>query len=185
MEYALECGEFFEVRILYDEFLRPNYDLRFAEELVGEILTYDPGLLRVREGHGRDIFMLAPTERTEDFLEAGGFMDNYVKEEEKWDTFLDQLSNAKLPPNPVAKVFKPAAMKREKYLLSMLISAVALSFLFTLVSIFRQTFLEPDYVPADEFERKIEQLELQYIQENQRLKTQLDQVGTAVDSLNF
>src|SRR5690606_5509384 len=111
---------------------------------------YDPGLLDIKGGHGHDIFMLAPTEGTDDFMERGGFMDLYVKEEEKWDVFLGQISNSKVPTKPVEKGFGSSSMKREKSMLFALISAVALSFLFTVFSIFNQTFLEPKYVPADE-----------------------------------
>lgn len=64
-----------------------------------------------------------------------------------------------------------------------LISAVALSFLFTVFSIFKQTFLEPKYVPVDEFERKLEILQQQYIQENQRLQFKLEQSRMDLDSL--
>src|SRR5690606_38191989 len=135
LEYALECGEYFEVRILYDEFLRPNYDLRYVEGLIREILEFDPGLLDIKGGDGRDIFMLAPTEGTEDFVEGGGFMDLYVKEEEKWDVFLGQISNSRIPSNRVERGVGSASMKREKSMLFALISAVALSFLFTVFSI--------------------------------------------------
>lgn len=183
LEYALECGEFFEVRILYDEFLRPNYDLGYVEGLVWEILEYDPGLLDIKSGHGRELFMLSPTEATEDFMENGGFMDLYVKEEEKWDAFLGHISNTRIPSKPLAKGSGASSLKKEKSMLYALISAVALSFLFTVFSIFKQTFLEPKYVPVDEFERKLEILQQQYIQENQRLQFKLEQSRMDLDSL--
>src|SRR5690606_19331882 len=153
-EYTLEYDELFEARILYDEFLRPNYDLEFVDGLIEEILEFDPELLYIEAGQDRPIFKLAPTEKTEDFLEGGGFMDLYVKEEEKWDLFRGQLSTAKIPTPKVKREFRPKGLKKEKSMLLVLISAITLSFLFTLVSIIRQTFLEPEYVPADEFERK-------------------------------
>lgn len=183
LEYALECGEFFEVRILYDEFLRPNYDLRYVEGLIREILEYDPGLLDIKGGQGRDIFMLAPTVGTEDFMETGGFVDLYVKEEEKWDLFLGQISNSRISSKQFEKGFRSTSMKREKSMLFALISAVALSFLFTVFSIFNQTFLEPKYVPVDEFERKLEILQQQYMQENERLQFKLEQSRMGLDSL--
>ena len=184
LEYTMEYNELFEARILYDEFLRPNYDLEFMEGLLQEILEFDPELLYIEPGHGRDFFKLAPTVKTEDFLESGGFMDLYVKEEEKWDLFLGQLSTAKIPSNKVKKEFRPNALKKEKSMLLVLISAIALSFLFTMVSIVNQTFLEPEYVPADEFERKLELLQQQYIQENERLQFKLQRAQYILDSLS-
>ena len=185
LEYALERTDYFEIQTLYDEFLRPNYNLQFVEKLVREILEYDPGLLDVMNGNGMDMFLLASTNTTQDFLDDGGFMDMYVKEEEKWDVFLDQLSGPKKLSKDEKKRIKRGnpALKREKTLLIVLISAIAISFLFTLGSIFKETLWEPDYVPADEFERKMQQLQEQYIQENQRLQTQLEQAEHALDSL--
>lgn len=184
LEYALERSDYFEIQTLYDEFLRPNYSLQYVERLVEEILEYDPNLLDVMSGNGMDIFMLASTSSTEDFLEDGGFMDMYVKEEEKWDVFLDQLSSTRKPTKPQKKFFKPASLKREKTLLMILISAIAMSFLFTVISIFKETFLEPEYVPADEFQRKMELLQEQYLQENSRLQSELKQALYALDSLS-
>src|SRR5690606_4207703 len=175
--------ESFQVGILYDEFLRPNYDMEFIYGLLREILEFDSGLLEIEPGHGEEIFTMAPTAKTEEFLEGGGFMGLYVQEEEKWDLFLGQLSTAKVPGNPVGKEFRPIALKREKSMLMVLISAIALSFLFTLVSIFKQTFLEPEYVPADEFERKLELLQQQYLHENERLQFKLERAQYLLDSL--
>lgn len=109
----------------------------------------------------------------------------YVKEEEKWDVFLDQLSSTRKLTKDEKKLIKKSnpVLKREKTLLILLISAITISFLFTLASIFKETLLEPDYVPADEFERKIQQLQEQYIQENQRLQSELKQAERALDSL--
>ncbi|MER3373329.1 MAG: hypothetical protein RIM83_01675 [Allomuricauda sp.] len=185
LEYALGRSDYFEIQTLYDEFLRPNYSLQFVEKLIKEIQEYDPELLDVMSGNGMDIFMLASTPSTEDFLEEGGFMDMYVKEEEKWDVFLDQLSSArKLSKNEKQLLKKSSpSLKKEKTLLIILISAIAISFLFTLISILNSSFLEPEYVPADEFERRMEQLHLQYIEENQRLQEELKESKTLLDSL--
>lgn len=185
LEYALERNDYFEIQTLYDEFLRPNYSLQFVEKLVREILEYDPNLMDVMSGNGMEMFMLASTPSTQDFLDEGGFMDMYVKEEEKWDVFFDQLSSTRKLTKDEKKLIKKSSpvLKREKTLLILLISAIAISFLFTLASIFKETLLEPDYVPADEFERKIQQLQEQYIQENQRLKSELNQAERALDSL--
>ncbi|WP_222984785.1 hypothetical protein [Flagellimonas meishanensis] len=185
LEYALERRDYFEVQTLYDEFLRPNYDLQYVQKLIKEIQHYDPQLLDIMGGNGQEMFMLASTPITQDFLDDGGFMEMYVKEEEKWDTFLDQLSsNRKLSKDEKQLLKKnvPEA-KREKTLLILLISAIGISFLFTVFSIFKTALFEPDYVPMDEYQRKMEQLQLQSINENQELKRQLQQQQRILDSL--
>ncbi|MEZ4809340.1 MAG: hypothetical protein R2819_03180 [Allomuricauda sp.] len=185
LEYALERRDYFEVQTLYDEFLRPNYSLQFVEKLIREIQDYDPGLLDIMGGNGMEIFMLASTPTTQDFLDEGGFMDMYVKEEEKWDAFLDELSSNRKLSKDEKQLLKKSSpgLKRERTLLIVLISAVAISFLFTLFSILKETLLEPEYVPADDFERKMEQLRLEYLQENERLEKELKQAHSILDSL--
>ena len=185
LEYALERSDYFQIYTLYDEFLRPNYSLEYVQQLVREILAYDSTLLDVMGGNGLDIFMLASTSSTEDFLEEGGFMNLYVKEEEKWDTFLGQLSGMPKLTKEEKKQIKKATpdLKREKLMLMGLILAVAVSFLFTLISIFNETLLKPEYVPADEFERRMEQLREQYILENQKLQVDLREAQHVLDSL--
>ena len=74
-------------------------------------------------------------------------------------------------------------LKREKLMLMGLISAVAVSFLFTLISIFNETLLKPEYVPADEFERRMEQLREQYILENQKLQLDLKEAQHVLSRL--
>ena len=88
LEYALERRDYFEVRVLYDEFLRPNYSMDFVYKLIKEIQEYDSELLDIMAGNGVAMFMLASTSKTQNFLNEGGFMDMHVVEEEKWDTFL-------------------------------------------------------------------------------------------------
>nr|WP_297787826.1 hypothetical protein [uncultured Allomuricauda sp.] len=186
LEYALERTDYFQIHTLYDEFLRPNYSLAYAQKLVKEIQEYDPDLLDVMGGNGMDIFMLASTSSTGDFLDEGGFMNLYVKEEEKWDTFLSQLSSGPKLSKEEKKLLKKTttpALKKEKTLLIALIAAVAISFLFTLISIFKETLLEPEYVPADVFERKMDQLREQYILENEKLRLELREVQVKLDSL--
>ncbi|NAY93025.1 hypothetical protein GTQ34_13960 [Muricauda sp. JGD-17] len=187
LEYALERKDYFEIQTLYDEFLRPNYDLQFVEKLVKEIQEYDSELLDIMSGNGQEIFMLASTSYTQGFLNEGGFMEMYVKEEEKWDTFLDQLSNDRKLSKDEKQLLKKnsAGLKREKNLLITLIVAIGISFLFTIVSIFKATFLEPEYVPLDDFERKMEQLQLQYLDENQQLKARLKQQQATLDSFKL
>ncbi len=185
LEYALERSDYFQIQTLYDEFLRPNYSLEYVQKLVKEIQNQDQELLDVMSGNGMDIFMLASTPSTQDFLDEGGFMNLYVKEEEKWDAFLDQLSNTPKLSKEEKKLLKKRASnsKREKILLIGLISAISVSFLFTIVSIFKETLLEPDYVPADEFERKMNQLQEQYILENKKLQLELKEAKRILDSL--
>ncbi|RIV31439.1 hypothetical protein D2V08_13375 [Flagellimonas lutimaris] len=185
LEYALERSDYFETQTLYDEFLRPNYSLEYVQKLVKEIQNQDPELLDVMSGNGMDIFMLASTPSTQDFLDEGGFMNLYVKEEEKWDTFLGQLSSTPKLSIEEKKLLKKRSSnsKREKMLLIGLISAISVSFLFTIVSIFKETLLEPDYVPADEFERKMNQLRDQYILENEKLQLELKEAQRILDSL--
>ena len=185
LEYALERSDYFQIQTLYDEFLRPNYSLEYAQKLVREIQTYDSDLLDVMSGNGRDIFMMASTPSTQDFLDEGGFMNLYVKEEEKWDVFLGQLSGTPKLTKEEKKQLKRNTpdTKREKVMLIGLIVAVAISFLFTLISIFKETLLEPEYVPADEFERRMDQLREQYILENNKLQLELKEAQQVLDSL--
>lgn len=185
LEYALERRDYFEAQVLYDEFLRPNYSLDFAKKLIREIRDYNPELLDIMSGNGVEIFMLASTPKTEEFLMDGGFLDMHVKEEEKWDTFLNQLSGSrKLSKDEKELLQKNSpALKREKNLLVLLISAVVISFLFTLYSILNNAFLRPEYVPKDEFERRLEQVESQYQLENERLAKELAKAQDTIDSL--
>lgn len=185
LEYALERTDYFEIQILYDEFLRPNYNLGFVEKLIREIRDYDSNLLDIMGGNGAEIFMLASTRITQDFLDEGGFMDMHVREEEKWDTFVNQLSNnPKLSKNEKQLLKKSSpARKKERTLLSLLIAAVVVSFLFTLYSLFQGAFLEPEYVPADEFERRLDQVRFQYLEENKRLGKELQEARLTIDSL--
>ncbi|PRX53928.1 hypothetical protein [Flagellimonas meridianipacifica] len=185
LQYALERRDYFEVRVLYDEFLRPNYSLDFAKKLIREIRDYNPSLLDIMSGNGSEIFMLASTPKTEDFLIEGGFLDMHVKEEEKWDTFLNQLSGSRKLSKDEKKLLKKnsPSLKREKNLLSILIAAVVVSFLFTLYSILKNAFLEPQYVPMDEFERKLEQVQSQHRLENEKLTKELEKAKAVIDSL--
>lgn len=185
LEYALDRKDYFEIQTLYDEFLRPNYSLHFVERLIRDIQEYDPDLLDIMSGNGVEIFMLASTPSTQDFLEGGGFMDMYVKEEEKWDVFLEQLPAAKKTGKEEKQLLKrnSPGLKKEKTLLFGLIAAVAISFLFTLFSILKESLFEPQYVPADDFEREMERIRLEYLEENQRLQLELKEAHRNLDSL--
>ncbi len=185
LQYALDRRDYFEVHTLYDEFLRPNYSLAFVKKLIVEIRDHDSSLLDIMSGNGSEIFMLASTPKTKAFLSDGGFLDMHVKEEEKWDLLLGQISGSK----KLSKIKRniprdqPVAIKREKNLLLVLISAIIISFAFTLYSIFDNTFLKPQYVPVDEFERKLEQVRLEYKLENEQLANELSKARSLIDSL--
>lgn len=185
LEYALDRKDYFEIQTLYDEFLRPNYSLHFVERLIKDIQEYDPNLLDIMSGNGVEIFLLASTPSTQDFLDDGGFMDMYVKEEERWDVFLEQLPTAKKEIKEEKQLFKKKSpgLKKEKTLLFGLIAAVAISFLFTLFSILKESLFEPQYVPADDFEREMERIRLEYLEENQRLQLELKEARRNLDSL--
>ena len=185
LKYALDRRDYFEVRTLYDEFLRPNYSHDFVEKLIKEIQEYDAGLLDIMGGNGVEIFMLASTKNTQQFLNAGGFKDMHVKEEEKWDTLLNQLAPSSKISRDEGKISQKTSgkNKREKTLLIVLISAIGISFVFTLFSLIYNFLLKPEYVPADEFERKLEQVRAEYIQDNEKLKSELERTQMIIDSL--
>ena len=160
--YASERDDYFETQLLYDEFLRPNYSLAYVERLIREIIEHNPELLDIISGNGVQLFMLSSTARTEDFLEEGGFTNLYVKEEEKWDTFLEQLSDSKkLSRDEKVHLGKTnnARPNRERTLLKMLIAAVVISFLFTVFSITKGIFFGEEYVTNEELTKALENLQ--------------------------
>ena len=162
LEYAADRDDYFEVQLLYDEFLRPHYSLAYAQRLVEEILEYDDRLLDVMSGNGAKVFMVASTSHTEDFLEEGGFTDLYIREEEKWDTFFEHLSNNRKLTHEEISILdnsKKTGHKKEKRLLFLLIFAVAFSFLFALFSILKDSFLEEEYITRQELEERLKALE--------------------------
>ena len=40
LRYASEREDYFETRLLYDEYLRPNYSLAYVERLIKEIIDF-------------------------------------------------------------------------------------------------------------------------------------------------
>jgi len=175
LQYASDRDDYFEVQLLYDEFLRPNYSLNFIERLLREILEYDPNLIDVMSGNGSKIFMISSTALTEEFIETGGFKQLFLQEEEKWDTFLDQLANTRKLSNEEKRNLgktEKASYKRERTFLYGLIGAVALSFVFTLFSLFNALFDNNKYISQQEFEERI-----------QKLKNELNPENSEVDSL--
>jgi len=173
LQYASDRDDYFEVQLLYDEFLRPNYNLSFVERVLREVLEYDPNLIDVMSGNGAKIFMISSTALTEDFIETGGFKQLFIQEEEKWDTFLEQLSNTRklsIEEKENLGRTEKTSYKRERTLLYGLIGAVALSFLFTLFSVFKALFDSNKYVSQQDFEERIEKLETEL-----KLKNELEE----------
>ena len=175
LQYALERDDYFEVQLLYDEFLRPNYSLEYVQKLIREIIDHSPDLLDIMSGNGAKIFMLSATAYTLDFLEEGGFKHRFVQEEEKWDTFFEQLSNTrKLTSQEKANLgqTEKKAYKRERFLLFGLIAAVTVSFLFTLFGLVKPLFVKTDASRLKEIEGRLRVLEA----ENQELREQVDSI---------
>ncbi|MEM8927259.1 MAG: hypothetical protein AAGC45_03580 [Bacteroidota bacterium] len=175
LQYALERDDYFEVQLLYDEFLRPNYSLDYVQKLIREIIDHNPDLLDIMSGNGAKIFMLSATAGSLDFLQEGGFTHLYVQEEEKWDTFLEQLSSTrKLSSQEKAKLGRTEkkVYNRERLLLFGLIAAVTLSFLFTLFSLLKPFFVKTEAGRLNELESRLRALEA----ENKQLREQVDSI---------
>lgn len=185
LEYALERRDYFEIQSLYDEYLRPNYSLKFVEKLIKEIIDYDSHLLDIMSGNGVEVFMLASTPSTQDFLNEGGFMNMFVKEEEKWDTFLEQLSSTRKlsaeEKSNLGKVGK-TSFGREKTLLIALIFAVSISFLFTLFSILKGVFFDSDSISQRDFEEKLYQIQVQNKQKEELLRDEIKALKSQIES---
>lgn len=175
LQYALERDDYFEVQLLYDEFLRPNYSLEYVRKLIREIMDYHPDLLDIMSGNGSKIFMLSATASISEFLQEGGFKDLYVQEEEKWDTFLEQLSNTrKLSSQEKVNLGQreKKTYRRERLLLFGLIAAVSVSFLFTLFSLLKPLFVGTQEGRLRDLEIKQKMLEV----ENKELREQIDSI---------
>ncbi|WP_394970513.1 hypothetical protein [uncultured Croceitalea sp.] len=186
LQYASERDDYFEIQLLYDEFLRPNYSLEFAEKLVREIIDYNPELLDIMSGNGSQIFMLSSTAITEEFVEEGGFKDIYISEEEKWDVFLEQLSNTrKLTTEEKANLGKTEknTYKRERSLLYFLITAVTVSFLFTLFSLGTYIFSGKKRITTSELENKILELEHQAVEEKSMLLKEIESLKLEISKI--
>ena len=179
LQYASERDDYFETQLLYDEFLRPAYNVEFVEKLIREIIDYDPGLLDIMSGNGVKIFMLSSTGYTQEFVEEGGFTDLYIKEEEKWDTLMEQLANTrKLSTQEKVKLgtTEKKSYKRERTLLFFLIAAVIFSFLISLASLLNTLFFRPEYVKKTEIDSLLLEERDYYRRQNDALKNQLNEV---------
>lgn len=176
LEYALGNNEHFETQLLYDEFLRPNYSLEFAENLVQEIRDFDSRLIETIGDEDNPLLMVASTNCTQDFLEEGGFMHLHVQEEEKWDKLMGELSKS-AGEHAIENYKSPAAIsakKREKRILIVLLTMLVFTFLFSLYTMLNQLFARPNFVSQEELDLKLEEVRFQYEQENLQLRYQLD-----------
>lgn len=185
LEYALERSDYFEIQSLYDEYLRPNYSLQFVEKLIKEIRGYDDSLLDIMSGNGAEIFMMASTPSTQDFLNEGGFMGMFVKEEEKWDTFVEQLSSTrKLANGKKTNQGRTGRTSRgrEKTMLFTLIFAVVISFLFTLFSILKGIFFDSNAVSKSDLEEKLYQMQLQNAHKEELLRTEIKELKSQIEA---
>ena len=174
LRYASEREDYFETRLLYDEYLRPNYSLAYVERLIKEIIDHEPELLDIMSGNGIKIFMLSATALTEEFLEEWGVTQLYVREEEKWDAFLEQLSDSKKLSRE-EKVHlgrtNKAPQKKERILLKLLIGAVAVSFLFTVFSMVKGIFFKEEYVTNDQLTKALEKIQSKEAKEEDLFST--------------
>ncbi len=178
LRYALFREDFFEVDYLYNEFLHPNYNLAFAQQLILDIQAYDPDLIDTMSGNGAKVFMLSATGATEAFLEQGGFTQLFIQEEEKWDNFIDHLGVVRNTDKKKAlgvTASKPK-YKKERLLLYGLFSAVAISFIFTLYSITLKVIQKDSYISTADFAKSVNELKI----ENKRLEERVLQLQAAL-----
>lgn len=172
LEYACSRDDYFETQLLYDEFLRPNYDRKFAEKLIEEILEYDSQLLDTISGNGVKIFMLSSTAYTDEFLESGGFKNLFIQEEEKWDTFLQHLGGGRSSKKKPIKKSTKSSLKRERQWIILLLCMLGFSFLVSLAAVVWTLFSEPK-VTEKELEERLKRMEIRHAEEVQSLQREL------------
>lgn len=172
LEYACSRDDYFETQLLYDEFLRPNYDRKFAEKLIEEILEYDSQLLDTISGNGVKIFMLSSTAYTDEFLESGGFKNLFIQEEEKWDTFLHHLGGGRSSKKKPIKKSTKSSLKRERQWIILLLCMLGFSFLVSLAAVVWTLFSEPK-VAEKELEERLKRMEIRHAEEVQSLQREL------------
>ena len=185
LEYASERDDYFEIQLLYDEFLRPNYSLEFTEKVIREIIDYNPELIDIMSGNGAVMFMISATKATEEFLEENGFKNIYIAEEEKWDVLLDQIANTrKLSVKEKQNLgrIEKTVYKRERKLLYFLITAVSVSFLFTLFSIVKDIFIDSKSVSKKELEIQLEEIQKINIEQQQKLEVEIQLLREQLDA---
>ena len=174
LRYACSRDDYFESRLLYDEFLRPHYDQKTVEKLVQEILEHDHNLLDTISGNGVKIFMISSTPYTEEFLEHSGFKDLYVQEEEKWDSFLHYLG-ADRPlsgTNSSRKTSKERSLKKEKRLIIGILGVLAFCFI-TSLAVVLGTLFGPRYVLKSEYDERLRRMEVLHREELESLQREL------------
>ena len=185
LEYASETDDYFEIQLLYDEFLRPNYSLEFTEKIIREIIDFNPKLIDIMSGNEAMIFMISATASTKEFVEEGGFKDIYIAEEEKWDIFLEQLANSKkLSANEKESLIHTQKVSRtkERKLLYFLITAVSVSFLFTLFSIVKDVFIDTKGVSKKELEIQLNEIQKINIEQQKKLEAEIQLLKEQLDA---
>jgi hypothetical protein len=175
LEYACSRDDYFETQLLYDEFLRPNYDRKFAEKLIKEILEYDNQLLDTISGNGVKVFMLSSTAYTDEFLESGGFKNLFIQEEEKWDTFLQHLGGGRSSKKKPMKKSTKSSLKRERQWIILLLSMLGFSFLVSSTAVVWTLFSEPK-VSEKELEERLKRMEIRHMEEVQSLQRELNAI---------
>lgn len=175
LEYACSRDDYFETQLLYDEFLRPNYDRRFAEKLIEEILEYDNQLLDTISGNGVKVFMLSSTAYTDEFLESGGFKNLFIQEEEKWDTFLQHLGGGRSSKKKPMKKSTKSSLKRERQWIILLLCMLGFSFLVSSTAVVWTLFGEPK-VSEKELEERLKRMEIRHMEEVQSLQRELNAI---------
>lgn len=175
LEYACSRDDYFETQLLYDEFLRPNYDRKFAEKLIEEILEYDNQLLDTISGNGVKVFMLSSTAYTDEFLESGGFKNLFIQEEEKWDTFLQHLGGGRSSKKKPMKKSTKSSLKRERQWIILLLCMLGFSFLVSSTAVVWTLFSEPK-VSEKELEERLKRMEIRHMEEVQSLQRELNAI---------
>ena len=175
LEYACSRDDYFETQLLYDEFLRPNYDRKFAEKLIKEILEYDNQLLDTISGNGVKVFMLSSTAYTDEFLESGGFKNLFIQEEEKWDTFLQHLGGGRSSKKKPMKKSTKSSLKRERQWIILLLCMLGFSFLVSSTAVVWTLFSEPK-VSEKELEERLKRMEIRHMEEVQSLQRELNAI---------
>ncbi len=179
LRYTMDRDDYIQPEEIYSEFLKPNYKPEFVMEILDEILDFDRELFDVISGNGSRIFMLSATPRTTEFLEAGGFKELFLQEEEKWETFLKHLSidarprrSTKDPTLGEARVTVVNG-RRDRKVFMTLLGIIGFSFLYSLVGTIGSLTTSPG-ISQREFDARLEELQRQHHLEMENLKEQID-----------
>jgi len=176
LAYALERDDYFQIEMLYDKFLKPKYSKEYVQKLIFEIVDHDPNLLDIMSGNGMKIFMVSATAYTQKFLEEEGFKKNHITEEEKWDSFLNQLSNSRKAKkkNKMGATTEKGGRQKEYVLVAFLIVAIVVSFVFTLTSLVDIFFFKNSTVKQRELQTELETLRSEMQHSNDSLVKRIE-----------